>query len=214
MYPPVAVFGKSGCQLCESCKEKLERLGVDYTSHDIEKFLWGLGCAVVFIYRDLRDVAVSLTHHIVTEGGSHSHPEWYEILGFDGALSAVIEGLHRYSGVIDRWEEYAGWLDVDWVLPIKFEDMRERPEEVAEEIFFYLIERTCEIRNESYRASKKAEDLYKRMADATRKRDQSPTFRKGVVGGWKDEFTYEAGKLFVEHGGHEWLVKLGYEDGD
>jgi len=185
-----------------------------------QNFLDTCGYGMVFMYRDLRDVAVSWAHHILNTDGSTLHPDkkMFHMInmeqGFGGVLEAVIEGVGPLPGVIEHWEDFAGWLDADWVLPVKFEDMRNKPEETAKKIAFYLVDRTCEVRDDTLRLSERAEEIFEEMADATRDREKSLTFRKGKVGGWKDEFTYEAGKLFVEHGGQDWLVKLGYEDGN
>ena len=180
---------------------------------DIETFLWGLGCAVVFIYRDLRDVAVSLTHHIITRGGSHSHPEWYEVLGFDGALTAVIRGLHQYDGVVERWEEYAGWLDVEWVMSIRYEDVLANRREVCGDVIRYIVGHNAQFRG--YHATIPEEE-FERAVDAMVENsldtEHSPTFRKGVAGGWREVFRPWHVDEFKKSDANGWLVKLGYED--
>jgi len=89
----------------------------------IQEYLYNLGTSHVFIYRDLRDVAVSQTHHIL-ERGKHPNKGMYRALGFDGALSAVIEGLDVYEGIIERWEMYAPWLNDTHTLSVSFEDFK------------------------------------------------------------------------------------------
>jgi len=197
--------------------------GQYYKSHSVYRKVFGnfinmCGYGVIFMYRDLRDVAVSWAHHVTNATGSTNHPAKKFFLmikadgGFDAVLEAIIDGVGPLPGVIEHWEEFAPWLDQDWVHPVKFEDMRENPEEVAEGIVQYLIGRTREIREETLEISAVSKMKFKEMADETRKRKQSPTFRKGKPGGWKEEFSSCAAQKFVEHGGHDWLVKLGYEE--
>jgi hypothetical protein len=181
-------------------------------------FLDMSGYGMVFMYRDLRDVAVSWAHHVTVRNKPTLHPakQFFQLIeaegDFEDVLLSVIEGIPPLPGVVEHWEDFAPWLDEDWILPVKYEDMLHNPEEVAERVFFYLVERSCEVRQKEYRVSERVEGLYKAMADATRRREESLTFRRGVAGGWKDEFTLRVAEAFVAHGGHEWLVKLGYEE--
>lgn len=181
----------------------------------VETFLWGIGAATIFLYRDLRDVAVSLTHHIVTRHGSHSHPEWYEALGFDGALSAVITGLEQYSGVVERWKQYAGWLDVGWVLPLRYEDVLADRKKASAKIVDYVIGHNAEFRG--YKAIIDPEEFDRAvavMAEASRDTAHSQTFRKGTPGEWRKTFKPKHVEEFKNTGGAEWLVTLGYEKND
>lgn len=179
---------------------------------DLMHFLWGIGASVIFIYRDLRDVAVSLTNHILNDQ-THSHPEWYKDMGFDAALLAVIQGLGPYAGVVDRWEQYAGWLDIDWVYSVKYEDLIANREEKCGEIMEYVLGHAGRFRG--YSVEIPPEEYAKgleRMIRRSSRTDLSPTFRKGQPGEWREVFKegHRAAFRFADENG--WLVKLGYED--
>lgn len=177
------------------------------------------GTCLLFVYRDLRDVAVSQTYHIENNDPNLCHPDkemFMELGSHEARLKAVIEGYGRFPGIIDRWELYAPWLEEDWVMPIRFEDLRQDPEKVAQEVIPYVIKRTIDhteeegikpvVFKQNYDAAiSKAVELLQTTKHST-------TFRKGQVGSWKMEFTPEIEAIFNERG-WEWLVKLGYEKG-
>ncbi|HUT19335.1 MAG TPA: sulfotransferase domain-containing protein [Anaerolineae bacterium] len=184
-------------------------------SDEIEQFLYLTGAAVVFVYRDLRDVAVSQTHHILNpDDHQFEHPDKtiYQEMTFDEALSAVIEGLGPYPGVIERWALYAPWLGCEWVLKMPFERMREGPELAAQQLLEYGLRRVSgaiglEMRLDDAEYARMVET----MVAAAAQRQLSPTYRKGQVGGWRDVFTEQHKVLFKAHDGEGWLVQLGYE---
>lgn len=185
----------------------------------LELFMWLMGIGHIFVYRDPRDVAVSQTYHIGTAGATqelmHPEPELYEALGgFDEQLEAVIVGLGKYPGVMDRWIHYAGWLDVGWTMSVRFEDLRKWPSEMSEIILRYVLERTLavfgdrlEIENEEWVKNTTTE-----MVKLSERTELSPSFRKGSVGGWRTHFTERHIQLFKETDTENWLVRLGYEE--
>jgi len=187
-------------------------------SLDFQDFAFYLGVAMVFIYRDLRDVAVSQAHHILsTDDVNFRHPAkaTYRALGgFDEVLKAVIEGLGPFPGITERWELFAPWLEVGWVHKVKFEELLEEREKHAVEMLNYALHRTVDVYDMGLKADT---DLFgtvaQRMVDASKNPHMSPTFRKGKTGGWKDAFTDEHKELFkmLDNG---WLVRLGYEEDD
>jgi len=189
---------------------------------ELERFLFNLGIAHVFIWRDLRDVAVSQAHHILDEdrdNWKHQHKDEYreEIGGFDEVLTAVIKGAEVaglwYPGVIDRWELYAPWLDVEWVYDVKYRDAREDPKRVAGEIAKYGIWRLADTFSlDMLGPGPDWDELVEGMAEASRDTEHSGTFRRGVAGGWRDEFKPEHVEAFKEADEAGWLVKLGFEE--
>jgi len=185
-------------------------------SEELEQFLYYLGAAVVFVYRDLRDVAVSQAHHLLNpDDVQYKHPNkaiYQELGSFEAALQAVIEGVGPYPGVIQRWEQYATWLDCKWVCKMPFETMREKPLEAARILLEYGLRRTtASIGLEIRLDDQEYEQMAQAMAAASEQRQASPTFRKGTVGGWRDVFTDEHKRAFKAVGGDGWLVTLGYE---
>ncbi len=192
---------------------------------DIELFLWGIGATVLFVIRDPRDVAISQVHHILN-GGNHPEPEPYQKAydqdGFKGPLRMVIEGYqgkepgpdgpNYYSGVMARWKHYAPWLDVPWILALRFEDLIHKREEMAEQVIKTCVARAALRHGKIARVSKKAlGPAIERMAAATYQTDQSPTFRKGTDGQWREHFDGEIMDLWQKHDPEFWTSRLGYE---
>ena len=207
---------------------------------DIEMFLWGIGATVLFVLRDLRDVAVSQANHIL-RGGEHPEPEPFQEIvkreGFQAGLRMCIEGWqgkvlspdgkpHYYSGVIARWRHYAPWLWVPWVLSLKFEHLINGREAVAEAIVRACVGRAAIHRGHVARISKDvmAESIA-RMVQASYQTDQSPTFYKGTSRQWEPYFDDDLRALWKQYDPpfrHEkdpkdkppmsWLVRLGYEE--
>lgn len=185
-------------------------------SGEIERFMYYSGFAHVFIYRDLRDVAVSQVHHALSMKDTSHHPakDMFREMGFDDALAAVIEGLGPMPGIVERWEMYAPWLDVDWVHCVKFEDILADREGEARKMLTYTIERLMAVlRHFGVRLRTDQGCFDEAVADMVRLSQQtvlSPTFREGKVGGWQKVFADRHRELFSAHGGDMWLERLGY----
>jgi hypothetical protein len=187
----------------------------------IENYLYGIGAAVLFVYRDLRDVAVSLTHHIL-DGKTHSRNEWYQAIGFDAALMAVIQGLGPYAGVLERWNLYAGWLDVPWVQTWKFGMLVNHKEQACRDILRYIVGHAAAHRGFGAELSQEVEDQTVALMIANSERtERSPTYRSGLAGAWRKEFkpahcvafAWNDWRWSEEYGLDEpWLVHLGFED--
>jgi len=183
---------------------------------EIEDFLWKLGVAKVFIFRDLRDVVVSQAHHILNENDDRFvHPgkdEYRALPDFDAVLEACIVGLGEWPGVLARWELYAPWRDVKWVLPVRYERAREIPHIVAGELLKYSVARVGGLIGISISdVGEGYAPVCKMMADASQQTEFSPTFRKGEIGGWREAFTERHKQLFKQVDENDWLIQLGYE---
>jgi hypothetical protein len=174
------------------------------------------GLVHIFIYRDLRDVAVSQAHHIIHAGEerfAHPDPSAYPLEDFDAVLALVIAGHKQFPGVVRRWSYYAPWLDVGWTLSVRFEDLRYEPEEWAERIFTYGMLRNAEVWDKTVTFDPDGLDAVVRvMSKAGQQRERSATFRKGEAGGWREAFTEEHKRLWIANDPDRWLVKLGYEE--
>lgn len=182
----------------------------------IERAFREAGTCMLFVYRDLRDVAVSQTYHIENpddETFKHRDKALYMALPDHAArLQAVIEGIGKYPPLIERWELFAPWLDVDWVMPIRYEEMRQDPEAVASRVVDYVIKRTMD--QAGYLFPLVIGDDYKQaIYRAIRQMgttEHSGSFRTGRVGDWRDEFTPAAAEAFARTGGDDWIERLGY----
>jgi hypothetical protein len=127
-------------------------------------------------------------------------------------LKAVIVGHDKYPGVIERWAMYAPWLDVDWVEKVQFEEMRAQTQRVALRILRHAMSRAAIVFDRQPIFSEEGlQRVSYWMTVSSRQTKKSGTFRKGLIGGWRSEFTKEHVKLFKDTGGAQWLVDLGYE---
>lgn len=186
---------------------------------EVERFLWYSGISHIFVYRDLRDVAVSQSYHVVAGDDtrfSHPNKDLYRSLdSHEEVLKAVIAGIDKYPGVFDRWEQYAGWLDVNWVRKVRFEDLRNKPHETVRGLVLYGLGRVAPLFNYKIAVNGDVFDLLiDAMVAEAGDTDRSITFRKGTIGQWREEFTPEIVDLFKEHDKNNWLVRLGYEEND
>lgn len=155
---------------------------------------------VFFNVRDPRDVIIS-----ELETARRDHPDSKKKGGVD--LWSTWGGYERhltFSGpdpiaelievAAGRWLSWLGWLDHDFVMKVKYEDLRLRKATT--------IKKIKEFCPHSSSASKMAKDS---MPGST-----NPTFRKGKVGEWKRYFEPHHKEL-VEHLMGEIFEKLEYE---
>ena len=193
---------------------------------EIARMAWYAGIAVVFVYRDLRDVAVSQAHHILNDDPKVKHPDkeaYKQLGGFDEVLAACITGLDvpngnygpvYYPGVIDRWGLYAPWLDEEWVCHVRYADARLHTLETARRIAEYGTLRLAEIHGADISPSKQAFDAVAEAMVEGAAPDKSQNFRRGIVGGWREVFTEQHKDLFKQSDEAGWLVRLGFEQDD
>jgi len=172
----------------------------------------------LFVYRDPRDVVVSLLHWWNRDPSSTwSEPDswpfrYFHALGSDGErLSFLIGGWPSDPGpgfpsdvdfpdVGTRVAAFAGWVDEPSCLPVRFEELRGGGAEVLRPIARHLYPRASDTRVERLVVAMGA------GSDPTR----SSTFRRGGSGGWRDEFGPEHIESMKRHAGQV-LIDLGYE---
>lgn len=166
------------------------------------------GRALIFIYRDPRDVIFSAVRY-ATEGYLlHGMHDYYanqlktDEERIDAEIFGVQEPGFEYSGVMTRYEKYIGWLDEPRALCVRFEDLMLDREAAVGRMIDFLGERGFDLkvgRDESVRAM---------MANVNP--GKSGTFRKGQPGNWKEHFTQKNIEHFKEITG-DLVVRLGYE---
>lgn len=183
---------------------------------EFEQAFVEMGTKMIFIYRDLRDVAVSLTHHIENENDEkfiHPGKDLFRAMAsHDERLLHVIGGINIFTGIIERWELYAEWLEIPWVLKIKYEDMRDNPHKIAQGVIDYLIKGVDCGGGHHYplMISQNIRDAVDQAIINMGITEFSASFRSGRSGDWQTEFNQEHRDLFKERSG-DWLIRLGYE---
>lgn len=184
-----------------------------YTPEIAEAFQRNHICKV-FIFRDFRDVAVSATFHALAHKKNHfPNIEFYQTLKFDEVLKRVITGDEHISGVMDRWELFAPWLDEDWVLKLTYEDFIEHKEGVARLFLRYIYGKTVAYTGQAVEIDgKDFEMAVSRITKSMDHPEYSVTYRNGKTGEWKKYFTDEHKQLFQESDKQNWIERLGYDD--
>jgi len=139
------------------------------------------GIKVLFVTRDLRDVLVSQAHHILSE--RNPHPGRANFSGDVGKVMVqCLEGVGVFAGLFDRWAQFRGWLDRSGVLVVDFADMVQQPEATCERVVSWLGE---------------SRDKLPYMLQAMARKD-TPTFRNGMVGEWRQYWTPEIAKAWKD----------------
>jgi hypothetical protein len=181
---------------------------------EIGKMLYDFDYAVIFVCRDLRDVAVSQSHHVTDDDKRLIHPDkeiYQKLKTHEEVLKAVITGLEDYPGLIERWEQYAGWFDTRWALKLHFEHVLHNARATAELMIRYVYGRAAQIKGMKLTLNgKDVDNMISAMLKMSRRTELSATFRKGTTGQWREEFTPEIKELFKERAGN-WLTRMGYE---
>lgn len=169
--------------------------------------------AVLLMFRDPRDIAVSYLHYVGGRPQHELHRRFVEEYPDDDArLMALIRGFEANErgpalpSMASRLDAYAAWLGRDYVLPCRFEalvgprgggdaDLQRRS--VAEIAAF--IERPL------------ADDAVRRVAEQVFN-PGTHTFRRGVIGDWRNHFTAAHRREFDRLVGDR-LQRLGYDEG-
>jgi len=140
--------------------------------------------AVIHLYRDLREVAVSEAYHVANPSKEFLHPYKAELAALPthkARISAILQGYREHAPLRQRWELFAGWLNVPWVLNVPFNDLVTDKEGGAWALLNYLT-MTSDVQFPY--------DLVHAMVAASSPL-RSQTFRKGVAGSWRDDFDGE-----------------------
>jgi sulfotransferase 6B1 len=160
-----------------------------------------------FIYRDPRDMLVSHVYFATDMHEQHGMHALYKSLpDFGARLSVAITGINRDGlTMVDVRQRYQGvleWLANPDVLCLRFEDFLERRSETLGRMLDQ-VERT------GYKFPV-GRPLALEVLIASIQPSRSRTFRSGRAGGWREHFTPEHKRLFLDVAG-DMLVQLGYE---
>jgi hypothetical protein len=166
------------------------------------------GKAMVFVYRDPRDMLVSHVFYATEMHPGHGMHRYYtEVLNsMEERLNAAIQGVDEegaeISNVKERYLNYLGWLEIPEVLCLRFEDLVMDQEASFERLLNYLGERGARLKVSREMA---IQGLKSSIAP-----HKSGTFRKGKPGGWQEHFTAKNKQVFKEIAG-DLLIQMGYE---
>jgi hypothetical protein len=139
---------------------------------------------IVFAYRDPRDTIVSWMHWIKTRQAEG----WFDLKGYRGDEQTIWDILEVSNFHFSR---FLGWLEDPYVFSVQYEELVQDRIKVLGELSFYLG--------------------YSSASEMSRKIDPrtSTTFRKGVPGEWKKNFTLEMHEFFWEEC-YEIMKRMGY----
>ncbi len=175
---------------------------------EIATWLCRQGVAPYFIYRDPRDVVVSHVFYVTDINNRHVHHDYYvnDLSTFEQRLEVSILGRpdfqNPFPDIRSRFEPYLPWLDRKEVLSLRYEELLADTNKELVRIFDHAVSRGFIYRGRSPVA---VETLHRAI-----KPSESPTFRSGVSGGWKQHFRPKTIKLFKDATG-DLLLRLGYE---
>jgi sulfotransferase 6B1 len=166
--------------------------------------------APLFIYRDPRDQLISSIFYAVDIHLDHALHDYYSSISFDERIRTAIQGrdapgLEYLPNIRAQYDRNLAWLDFPGMLCLRFEDLVTQPQPQIERVLDFLIEKNLPIAVER-------EDAINVVLEAIQPKN-SPTFRKGSVGGWREHFSEEHIQLFKDVSG-DLLVRLGYEEDD
>jgi hypothetical protein len=166
------------------------------------------GKAMVFVYRDPRDMLVSHVFYATEMHPGHGMHRYYtEVLStMEERLNAAIQGVDEegteLSNVKERYLHYLGWLEIPETLCLRFEDLV-----LDQEASFQRLLSFLELRGMRLQVSQETAIGALKSSIAPHK---SGTFRKGKPGSWREYFTPQNKQLFKEVAG-DLLIQMGYE---
>ena len=161
-----------------------------------------------FIFRDPRDIVVSLVFYVTEIEKNHRLHAYYSetLKSMDERLMTTIQGV-RVSGVVipsiaKQIEAYMGWLDHPDVHSIRYEDLVRDQHPTLGAMADHFLKRIDSLPNTREEIMAKLETSINPT--------KSPTFRSGKTGEWKKYFTDEHRQVFKQVAG-DLLIRLGYE---
>ena len=175
-------------------------------------------CKMLFIYRDLRDVAVSHARWITKEERIFLHPIYLKFNSFGEQLMSSIKGVPvgtpfgfnvSQPDIGSDFLRWKGWIDDSETLAIKFEDLVGERGGGSEEKRIYVVEQILD----HLSISMSSHQVKEKFASYALNPDESHTFKKGgkgSIGGWQTLFQEEHKAEFKKVAG-DILINLGYE---
>lgn len=185
---------------------------------EILEVLREFNCKVLFIYRDLRDVAVSHARWVTKEERIFLHDIYEHYPSFDEQLMSSIRGVPLGSPFgsnlsqpdigtdFSRWH---GWITNPTALAVKFEDLVGERGGGSEEKRLHLVEQILNYLEIHLSLAQ----IKSQFASKALNPEESHTFKKGgkgSIGGWQAYFKDAHKQAFKKVAG-DLLIELGYE---
>jgi hypothetical protein len=178
-----------------------------YTSH-FASVIEALNFKVILVIRDPRDIVVSHAHYISNEHDHflHSHytslGDWHKQLAFS-ITGGMVPGVGYLESVRVRGFSVDGWLQKKGILILRFEDLigpLGGGTQVAQREAICRVGDFLEIKISADKLDTVCNSLH----------GGTHTFRKGLIGSWREEFAAEHHSLFeqeaanlLEHWGYQ-----------
>mgnify|MGYP001122442902 CR=1 FL=1 len=153
-------------------------------------------------------MVVSHAYFVTDMANTHVHHEYYAhvLSSMEERITTSILGRPdapiEFPDIRARFEPYLGWLEQDFVMPVRFEVLIHNRRRTLEQMLDHLEAGGYRLPTSRERAL----ETFERAIDPTR----SPTFREGKTGAWREHFTAEHRALFAQVSG-DLLQRLGYE---
>lgn len=186
---------------------------------EILNILRNLNCKTLFIYRDLRDIAVSHARWVTKEKRIFLHDFYISEDTFDQQLMYSIKGVPVGSpfgsnvsqpDIGSDFRRWNGWVTDSATLSIKFEDLVGERGGGSEDTRLLRVEQIFD----HLSISIPIQQVKEKFASYVLSPNESHTFRKGgkgSIGGWKTHFKEDHKTEFKKVAG-ELLIRLGYEE--
>ncbi|MBD2843608.1 sulfotransferase domain-containing protein [Paenibacillus sp. IB182496] len=182
-------------------------IGHLYYSDRYARMLEERGLKHIFLYRDPRDILVSLTYFIASKWVEHPlHPYFKtRYVTFQDRALALLQGTPEFPATFGQYfTPFYGWLDDSRCLHVSFEQLMVTPAKRRETLLRILRFLWADAPLPAS-LSAMAGSMNARIDSSS-----SRTFRAGRIGAWRTEFTPRIKALFQQDAGHL-VVKAGYE---
>jgi hypothetical protein len=167
------------------------------------------GMPVVCILRDPRDVAVSQMHYIKQQRQHFAHGAFMSLPSDHERLLVSIRGGElggrQLQSLDERYRQFLGWERDESAVVVTFEDLVGPEGGGSTDAQWRAVERVV-----AHLGLSADERVLRRVEEGLF--GVGKTFRKGQIGGWREEFSEEHARAAKEVAG-PLIVELGYEAG-
>lgn len=197
---------------------EIGRAHLDYSPNQAQD-LHHTGVRIVFVSRDLRDIAVSLSHFVM-ENRWNRHPLHPYLANHlkthDERLLAIIQGvkpspdslkygISGWPNIYDYNRDKYGWLKENGICHVTFEDLVRTPTSRKLSIMKIIDYLWSDLQGLKITKKQLLQNMIQNINPSS-----SGTFRRGKIGSWRDEFKAEHKAAFKKIAGHL-LIDWGYE---